>query len=173
MTDGALSYLLPLVVVFAVSVLLAFNSLVRARNRVLQTRSRIAVELRRRADLLPNLVAAVRGYMAHESATLEAVTRARTEEETDAAARGLLARIEAYPQIRADVHARDLMEQLVSTENRLAFARDQALEFERRYRDRIGLFPLNLVAKVFGFVEMTPDRLSGGEMAAAPHVELS
>lgn len=154
----------------------AYNRLVRLRNGIANAFAQIDVQLKRRHDLVPNLVEVARGYLAHEAQTLEAViaarNQARTAEQAAASAPlsagvvgtlsgaeqllgGALGRLmavaEAYPDLKADAAMRELSEELASTENRLGFARqaynDQALD----YNDAVQEFPALIVARLFGF----------------------
>ena len=153
-----------------------YNGLVTRRVRVQNAFSQIDVQLRRRHDLVPNLVAAVKGYMQHERATLEAVTSARAAAVTaqarvganpgDAAATVALANaegalqatlgrlmlvMERYPDLKASGNALQLQEELVSTENRIAFARQAYNDAVMTYNTRLAVFPDVLVARLFSF----------------------
>jgi LemA protein len=144
-----------------------YNTLVRMRNAVQNGWSDIDVQLTRRHDLVPNLVEAVKGYMTHERETLEAVTRARTEAvstggaslATRAAAEmaltgavgNLFAVAENYPTLKASQQFLLLQEQITSTENRIAFARQHYNECVRRYNTSQAEFPRNLLAGTMGF----------------------
>jgi LemA protein len=145
-----------------------YNSLVRMRNTVQNGWSDIDVQLTRRHDLVPNLVESVRGYMTHERETLEAVTRARTEAVSTAggaslatravaemalggAVSNLFAVAERYPTLKASRQFLLLQEQLTSTENRIAFARQHYNESVRRYNTSLAEFPRNLLAGMMGF----------------------
>jgi LemA protein len=144
-----------------------FNSLVALRLRVQNAWADIDVQLRRRHDLIPNLVAAVEGYMAHERSTLEAVTEARTkavasssgtvadraqlESALSAALSNLFAVAEQYPQLRAVESVRLLEEQLTSSENRIAFARQFYNDEVMKFNTAQATFPRNLFAGRFGF----------------------
>jgi LemA protein len=153
-----------------------YNGLVTRRVRVQNAFSQIDVQLRRRHDLVPNLVAAVKGYMQHERATLEAVTAARAAAVTaqarvgatpgDAAATVALANaegalqatlgrlmlvMERYPDLKASGNALQLQEELVSTENRIAFARQAYNDAVMTYNTRLAVFPDVLVARLFSF----------------------
>jgi LemA protein len=161
--------LIILLVVIAVALILlmkTYNSLVRLRNTVQNGWSDIDVQLMRRHDLVPNLVESVRGYMAHERETLEAVTRARSQAMTagaDLATRAvaemaltgavgnLFAVAERYPTLKASQQFLLLQEQLSSTENRIAFARQHYNESVRRYNTSLAEFPRNLIAGMLGF----------------------
>jgi len=143
-----------------------FNRLVSLRARVKAAWSDIDVQLRRRHDLIPVLVDAVKNYMAYERATFEAVTAAREAAMTagrDVASRAtaesrltealsvLLARVEAYPALRASKNALGLQEELTSTENRIAFARQHFNDCVMSYNTKIGSFPAVLIAGRTGF----------------------
>jgi LemA protein len=153
-----------------------YNGLVQRRNRIANAFSQIDVQLKRRYDLIPNLVEVAKRYLAHEASTLEAVTRARGAavgaaatlrvRPTDAAAAGLLtmaeqalggsmgrlfALAENYPELKADATMQSLSEELTSTENRIGFARQAYNDEVLAYNDAAGQFPGVLVARLFGF----------------------
>lgn len=154
--------------VLLISLISIFNSLVSLRVRVQNAWSDIDVQLKRRHDLIPNLVAAVQGYMVHERSTLEAVTDARTraaaltsgsvadraqaESALSGALSNLLAVAENYPQLRAVDTVQLLQEQLTSTENRIAFARQFYNDEVMKFNTAQGTFPRNLFARTFGFL---------------------
>jgi len=174
------------IIVAAVAAVLLFlllrtyNGLVRMRNQVRNGWSDIDVQLTRRHDLVPNLVESVRGYMAHERETLEAVTRARTQAMTaggagaalstramaemslTGAVGNLFAVAERYPPLKASQQFLLLQEQLTSTENRIAYARQHYNECVRRYNTAQAEFPRNLVAGMMGF---SPAQLFAAEAA--------
>ena len=193
------SIVLGLVAVLAVWVISVYNRLVQLRNRIANAFGQIDVQLKRRHDLVPNLVEVAKGYLAHEAATLEAVIKARGQaqgaaaavraEPANASAMGALAAAEgalgsslgrlmvvaeAYPDLKADATMQSLSEELTSTENRLGFARqaynDQALEFN----DAAAQFPDLVVARLLGFptVPMLESTRSDEERAA-PQVRFS
>jgi len=171
-------------VLFVVSLLLplvwgvlAYNRFVLLRNRCENAFSQIDVQLRRRHDLIPNLVAATRGYLDHERRTLEAVIAARqqvgeasagarahpadpraieTLERAEAVLAGplsrLLALVESYPELQGDETVRRLTEELTTTENRITFARQSYNDQAAAYNTGIESFPASLVAALFGFV---------------------
>lgn len=144
-----------------------FNSLVALRLRVQNAWSDIDVQLKRRHDLIPNLVASVQGYMSHERSTLEAVTEARTQAvasssgtvsdraQAEFALSGALSNLfavaENYPQLRAVESVQLLQEQLTSTENRIAFARQFYNDEVMKFNTAQATFPRNLFAGMFGF----------------------
>jgi LemA protein len=162
--------LIVLLVVLAVLGLgvLAYNGLVRRRNRTQEAWSQIDVELKRRHDLIPNLVETVKGYAAHERETFEAVTNARAaavaagatgdpaqvapaENALSGALRSLFAVAENYPQLRAVESFTQLQEQLTATEDKIEFARRYYNTSARDYNIAIQSFPRNLIASTFGF----------------------
>jgi LemA protein len=149
-------------------VLITFNRLVTMRNGVRSGWSDIDVQLTRRHDLVPNLVESVRGYMTHERETLDAVTQARSQAMAAGAGVNLATRAvaemalsgavsnlfgvaERYPTLKASQNFLLLQEQLTSTENRIAFARQHYNELVRQYNTALAEFPRNLVAAMFGF----------------------
>lgn len=157
-------------VVLVIWLIATFNSLVGLRLRVQNAWAEIDVQLKRRHDLIPNLVEAVRGYMQHERSTLEAVTQARTQaiaaggnvaersvaESVLSGALGkLFAVVENYPQLRAVESVQLLQEQLTSTENRIAFARQFYNDEVMKFNTARATFPRNLVARPFGFSPVT------------------
>lgn len=177
--------ILLLVVIIAVALMVLFkiyNSLVSLRNSAHSAWSDIDVQLTRRHDLVPNLVESVKGYMAHERQTFEQVTQARsaamqTGAGTDIATRAvaetvlgnavgnLLARVERYPELKASQNFLLLQEQITSTENRIAFARQHYNEAVRQFNTRIAEFPGNLIAGAFGFMPEKLFAMDEGERA--------
>jgi LemA protein len=156
-------------VLFVVLLIVAsYNRFVRQRNLVTESWKQVDVELRRRYDLIPNLVETVKGYAAHERATLEAVvaaraaavapTASRTQQGNDESAltrslRGLLAVAEGYPQLKADAQFRMLQGQLAETEDRIAAARRFYNANVRALNTRVEAFPSSVVAGTFGFTK--------------------
>lgn len=145
-----------------------YNALVRVRNAVRESWSGIDTELRRRYDLIPNLVETVRGYAAHEKETLDRVTQARSaaaanhgSPESQAkdenllvgAMRQLFAVAEQYPDLRASANFLELQKELANTEDRLQRSRRFYNANVRDLNNRIELFPSNLVASMFGFAK--------------------
>lgn len=163
-------------------IIAAFNGLVALRTRVQNAWAEIDVQLKRRHDLIPNLVEAVRGYMQHERETLEAVTRARTqavaaaggtvqqraeaESGVSVALRNLFAVSENYPQLRAVESVMLLQEQLTSTENRIACARQFYNDEVMKYNTAQSTFPRNLMARPCGFSPATMFTASNAERAS-------
>jgi len=152
-----------IVVIYIVSI---YNSLVRLRNHISDAWSNIDTELKRRYELIPNLVATVKGYAAHERETLERVTELRntciadngsvrhqegTEKQLVGAMQRLLALAESYPDLKADQHFLQLQKELVNTEDRIQAARRFYNGNVRDYRNLREGFPSNLVANSFAF----------------------
>lgn len=150
----------------ALYVIVQYNGLVGLRNHIAEAWSNVDTELKRRYDLIPNLVATVQGYAAHERALLERVTelrnrclgnqgpvpeQVRDELQLVDALRQLLVRVEAYPELKADRHFLELQRELVNTEDRLQAARRFYNGNVRDYRNKCETFPSSVVAGVFGF----------------------
>ena len=166
----------------AIYVIVVYNGLRRAQVRARNAFSQIDVQLKRRFDLIPNLVETVKGYMAHERATLEAVIAARARAAgalgavagggagmmgvasmgaltsasgaLDGALSRLMGLVERYPELKANTNALQLQEELASTENRIAFARQAYNDAVMRLNESIAVFPSNVVANFFGIDEM-------------------
>ena len=156
------------VVVVIVAVLAGmYNGLVKRRNQVDNSWSQIEVQLKRRHDLIPNLVEAVKDYMSYEQETLTNVTKARAAA-IDAANAGpqaqaqaenvltgtlksLFAVVESYPDLKANQNVLSLQEELSSTENKIAFARQFYNDSVLTYNNKIQMFPSNLIAGMFNF----------------------
>jgi LemA protein len=163
------------VLVWAIAI---YNGLAQRRNRIANAFGQIDVQLKRRYDLVPNLVEVARKYLAHEAATLEAVTRARgaavaaadsarvhpaqgaamaalagAEQVLGGSLGRLMAVAEAHPELKADATMRSLSEELVSTENRVGFARQAYNDEVLAYNDAAVRFPDVVVARLFGFAQ--------------------
>ena len=168
---------------------LTFNGLVRKRNRVQESWSQIDVQLRRRHDLIPNLVETVRGYADHERGTFEAVAQARAaamsatgsgdarqigsaETALAQSVRGLLAVSENYPQLRASENFLALQEQLVATEDKIAFARQYYNGSVRELNTKVQTFPVNLFASSLGFHTAEYFQVEDEAVRAVPEVQL-
>ena len=159
-----------MLVVVAVAVIMVigmYNSLVRLRNQVDNAWSQIDVQLKRRHDLIPNLVETAKGYMKHEADTFKSITEARAkamgansvaesgkaEGQLSGALSNFLLTVENYPDLKANQNFLSLQETLTSTENKIAFARqgynDQVLFFNNKTQ----MFPSNIIAGMFNFVK--------------------
>jgi LemA protein len=184
-------------------VVLIFNRLTTLDNRRANAYAQIDVQLKRRHDLIPNLVETVKGYMAHEKQTLEAVINARSaamsarsaagtgpgtggvhgggsllaiaaaESALGGALGGFLARVEAYPELKADSLTSRLMEELSTTENRIAFARQSYNDSVMTYNAYRQSFPQVVVAPVFGFANAELFELADTAQRAVPTVSLN
>ena len=158
--------LLLLVLLPVVYVAVQYNWLVSLRNYISESWSNVDTELKRRYDLIPNLVATVKGYAAHEKEVLERVTelrercvanngspaeQARDENQLVGALKQMLVVVENYPQLKADQHFLKLQQELITTENRIQAARRFYNGNVRDYRNKCETFPSNLVAQMFGF----------------------
>jgi len=157
--------IIAIVVLLALYVFSTYNRLVRLRNRKDGQWAQIDVQLKRRADLIPNLVETVKGYAKHESGTLEAVIKARNtyvtattpEEEMKAsgelthALNKLLALTESYPELKANENFLKLQSDLADTENKIMTAREFYNDTGLTYNNAVEMFPSNIIAKLFGF----------------------
>lgn len=157
--------LVGLLVLFAGVVISIYNSLVGLRNQVKEAWAQVDVQLKRRFDLIPNLMETVKGYMHHERETLEAVTQARAAVagagnlDARAAAEGgltaalgrLFAVAEAYPDLKASTNFLALQEELTSTENKIGFARQFYNQAVMQFNNRLQMFPGNIIAGMFNF----------------------
>ena len=163
--------------VFILSVIFLYNSLVRIKNQVENAWAQIDVQLKRRFDLIPNLMETVKGYVKHEKGVLEAVTKARTafmsaetveqkgraDNMLEGTLKSLFAVSESYPQLRANENFIQLQEELSGTESKIAYARqhynDNVLEYENKRES----FPTNFIARIFNFGEREFFKTEGKE----------
>jgi LemA protein len=153
-----------LIILFVIGV---YNALVRLRNQVDNSWSQIDVQLKRRHDLIPNLVETAKGYMQHERETFEEITKARSQamgarNVSDASkAEGALGEalskfmlvVENYPDLKANQNFLALQEELTSTENKISFARQSYNDQVLFFNNKIQMFPSNIVASMFSFKE--------------------
>jgi len=185
-----------LIAVFGVSI---FNKLVRARNQAKNGFAQIDVQLKRRHDLIPNLVETAKRYLTHEEETLTRVISARNHAQNlqdshkhqpdsqehmalFAKAEGMLSKalsqfsavIEAYPELKADSMLKELMDELTNTENRIGFARQHYNDSVMFYNNDREVFPNNLVSTTFGFRPLSPLVFADRDtIAQAPQINLS
>lgn len=160
--------ILAVVAVIVIYVVLAYNGLVRGRNTVDNAWSQIDVQLKRRIDLVPNLVETVKGYAAHERETLEAVVAARNasiaapadpqgqaaaDQQLTGVLRQLFALSENYPDLKANQNFLALQEELTATEGRVAYARQFYNDSVLTYNNRLHVFPTVIIGRMFGFTE--------------------
>jgi LemA protein len=154
-------------VLLALYVIFSYNRLVGLRNRIENAWAQIDVQLKRRYDLIPNLVETVKGYASHERETLDAVIEARNagmnaqgphdqaeaENQITGALKSLFALSEAYPDLKANQNFAQLQEELTGTEGRIAYARQFYNDTVYRYNTKIQSFPSNILANTFRFSE--------------------
>lgn len=172
-----------LLIVIAAALIALYNRLVVLRNRVDNSWSQIDVQLRRRYDLIPNLVETVKAYAAHESGTFEKVTQARNmamaadsvkaqgeaENMLSSTLKSLFAVAEAYPELKANENFKMLQEELSGTESKIAYARQFYNDSVMSFNTAVQSFPANLIAGMFGF---TPREYFEIEAAAAEPVKV-
>jgi LemA protein len=163
----AVYIIIGVVVVLLILFLTIYNGLVRRRNQVKNSWAQIDVQLKRRHDLIPNLVETAKGYMKHERETLESVTnarnlaqqassagageRAKAEGELSSVLSRLLVVVENYPDLKANQNFLALQEELASTENKISFSRQFYNDSVLRYNNQTQMFPSNIVASMTGF----------------------
>ncbi len=180
---------LGLVFIFLLVFIGIFNGLVRLRNQVKNAWAQIDVQLKRRHDLIPNLVETVRGYMKFERETLEAVIKARNiaqgavnagaadrakaEGELSGALSRLLAVVERYPDLKANQNFLALQEELTSTENKISFSRQYYNDSVLRYNNQTQMFPSNMVASMTGFRSEQFFEVKTAEEREAPKVSFA
>ena len=163
----ALIIILVVVVLLGLYAVISYNGLVGLRNRIENDWAQIDVQLKRRYDLIPNLVETVKGYASHERETLDAVIQARNagmnaagpheqaeaENQITGALKSLFALSEAYPDLKANQNFAQLQEELTGTEGRIAYARQFYNDTVYRYNTKIQSFPANVLAGAFRFSE--------------------
>jgi LemA protein len=173
-----------ILVVWAVA---KYNSLVTLRNQVLNGWKQIDIQLKRRHDLIPNLVNAVKGYMEYEQETLQKVIAARNaavsatgvadaaqkEGALTAALSKLFALAESYPNLKANENVRQLQEELSSTENKVSFARQFYNDIATKFNIAQQVFPGNIIAGIFRFQRSELFEVTEAEERAVPQVDLS
>ena len=160
-----ISVVVILVALIAIYVVSAYNKLIKLRNRVKDSWAQIDVELKRRFDLIPNVVETVKGYASHESETLKGVIEARNkfnvakskDDEIKAydmltnGMKQIFALAESYPDLKSNANFLDLQNTLKDTENKVAIARKLYNDTILSYNNVVELFPSNIVAKIFNF----------------------
>ena len=174
------------VVVFAVMFVVGiFNSLVGLRNQVKNAWSQIDVQLKRRHDLIPNLVETAKGYMQHERETLENITKARSsamgaqsvgdKAKAETALSGAMSKfflvVENYPDLKANQNFLAVQEELTSTENKIAFARQSYNDQVLFFNNKIQMFPSNIIAGMFSFKSEEFFQVEDQKEKAAPKVK--
>jgi LemA protein len=175
--------------IFVVGMLLVgnYNALVRLRNQVKNAWAQIDVQLKRRHDLIPNLLETVKGYMKHERETLEHITEARSravsaqgvgqkssaESELSRAMAGFYVVVENYPDLKANQNFLALQEELTSTENKIGFARQSYNDQVLFFNNKIQMFPSNIIAGMFGFVTEEFFEIEDAAEREVPKVDFS
>ena len=181
---GIIAFFIVVILLWVVAV---YNGLVAGRNRVKNSWAQIDVQLKRRHDLIPNLVETVKGYAGHEKQTLENVIAARNQAVTarsgdipaqiqaETALGGALGRLmmvmENYPDLKANQNFLSLQEELTSTENKISFARQAYNDEVMQYNTKLESFPSNMVAGPFGFKAATFFEVTGEKEREAPQVK--
>ena len=183
----------PLIIVVAVlvvlilSIIAVYNALVRLRNQVDNAWSQIDVQLKRRHDLIPNLIETAKGYMQYERATFEAITKARSQAMgaktvTEASkAEGALGEaltkfllvVENYPDLKANQNFLALQEELTSTENKISFARQSYNDNVLFFNNKIQMFPSSIIANMFNFIKRDFFELEAPAEREVPKVSFS
>ena len=169
----------------AISVIGMYNKLVSMRNEVKNAWAGIEVQLKRRYDLIPNLIETVKGYLAHEKSVLENVVKARqqaidvsgvkeqgkAENMLTQSLRSLFAVVENYPNLKANENIMALQEELTSTENKISFARNNYNDWAMNLNKAVEQFPTNVIANSFGFKKEDLFELEDDSMRQAPKVK--
>ena len=173
------------IVLVGLFVLLTYNSLVQLRNKVKEAFSTMDVYLKKRYDLIPNLVDIVKGYAKHETDTLQEVTKMRmnaqkgdldtaidSEVKIGDALQSLLVVVEKYPDLKANTNFLDLQERLSKMEEEIAFSRRYYNGSVREYNNKCQMFPLNLIASMFGFKALPMYQVESEQERKAVDVKL-
>jgi LemA protein len=178
-----------IVAILIIAFIAIYNGLVRLRNQVKNAWAQIDVQLKRRHDLIPNLIEMVKGYMKYERETLEAITKARTvaqqatsagpaergkvEGELSTALNRLLAVAERYPDLKASQNFLSLQEELASTENKISFSRQFYNDSVLNYNNQTQMFPSNVIAGMAGFKQGEFFEVTVPEEKEVPKVSLT
>jgi LemA protein len=198
MTTAIVIVVVAVLLLLVISLVVTYNNLVGLRNRYKNGYSQIDVQLQRRHDLIPNLVETAKGYMTHERETLEAVTQARNTamqankaassspgepwamqgvSGAEGALSGVLSRlmavVESYPDLKANQNMLALQEQLTSTENKVAFARQAYNDEVMTYNTGRETFPNSLVAGLFNFAAAASFTVDSADVKTAPKVKFN
>lgn len=175
---------LALLILFIIGI---YNSLIRLRNQVDNSWSQIDVQLKRRHDLIPNLVETAKGYMQHERGTFEAITNARSQAMgaksvaeaskaegtlTEALSKFMLV-VENYPDLKANQNFLSVQEELTSTENKIAFARQNYNDQVLFLNNKTQMFPSNIIAGMFNFTKRDFFEIEAAEQREVPKVDFS
>jgi LemA protein len=182
----------PIIIVIAAVVIILwvigmYNGLVRLRNQVKNAWSQIDVQLKRRHDLIPNLIETVKGYMGHERQTLESITNARSkamgagtvgekaqaESQLTNAISQFYVVVENYPDLKANQNFLALQEELTSTENKISFSRQNYNDQVLNFNNKTQVFPSNILAGMFGFKNEEFFQVDNAAEREAPKVSFS
>ena len=177
--------ILAILVILVVSFVAMYNRFAHLRNQVKNAWAGIEVQLRRRHDLIPNLVETAKGYLAHEKTVLENVVKARqqavdvsgvkdkmqAENMLTQSLRSLFAVVENYPDLKADRTMMSLQEELTSTENKVAFARNNYNDWVTNLNMTIDRFPTNLIANMFGYKKADLFEIEDATVREVPQVK--
>ena len=186
----ALWIILGIIILLIIFFIGVYNSLIRQKMQVKNAWSQIDVQLKRRHDLIPNLVNAVKGYMKYEKETLTQVIEARAKAvsardkgdlkemgKAEGELSGILGRLfalfERYPELKANQNVMALQEELTNTENKIAFARQFYNDMVMKYNTSIQVFPKNIIAGMFGFKPFDFFEIEKPEEREAPKVDLN
>ncbi len=184
---AVLIVILALIVIGIFVIISMYNSLIRLRNQVKNAWSQIDVQLKRRHDLIPNLIETVKGYMVHERETLQNITNARSqamnassvadkakaEGELSGAMSKFFLVVENYPDLKANQNFLALQEELTSTENKISFSRQNYNDQVLFYNNKIQMFPSNILAGMFNFAAETFFQLEDKSEKEVPKVSFS
>jgi len=183
----ALWIILGIVVILIFMVVGMYNALIRLRNQVKNAWAQIDVQLKRRHDLIPNLIETVKGYMVHERQTLESITNARSnamsansisdkikaEGELSNLMGRLQVAVEAYPDLKANQNFLALQEELTSTENKISYSRQAYNDQVLFYNNKKQTFPTNIIAGMFNFKDEVFFEIQDQAEKAVPKVSFS
>ena len=183
----ALIVIAVIVVLLVLFIIGIYNALIRLRNQVDNSWSQIDVQLKRRHDLIPNLVETAKGYMTHERGTFEAITKARSQAmgaktvSEAAKAEGTLGEalskfmlvVENYPDLKANQNFLAVQEGLTSTENKISFARQSYNDQVLFFNNKIQMFPSNAIANMFNFTKRDFFELEGATEREVPKVSFN
>jgi LemA protein len=184
---GIAAFLLIILILFVLFFIGIYNRLVRLRKRCDNGWAQIDVQLKRRYDLIPNLVETAKGYLKHEREVLENVTKARqqainaegvadqakAENFLSQTLRSLFAVVENYPDLKANENMKAVQEELVSTENKISYARQHYNDVVMTYNTSTETIPSNIVASMFGFTQRDFFELEDEAQREAPKVDFS
>lgn len=176
---------LGVIIILAMMIAGNYNTFIQLRNQVKNSWSQIDVQLKRRHDLIPNLVEAVKGYAKHENTTFENVTKARSqavgagsvaekskaEGELSGAIGRLMLVVESYPELKANQNFIGLQEELSSTENKISFSRQNYNDQVLFYNNKIQMFPSNIIAGMFNFIKEEFFQMEDKSEREAPKVQ--